>query len=180
MTSRPARSGRIGFLLRMAPELKLRVVAAAAEDGVSVNDLLIAAIEQVLAFRDAEVVAGERKADLERRLEMKFEQIVVSLAGGTFTSLSAKTLTKLHEQAEAAIKKWRDHAASNHHAEPRSPLERLIRDYQDIEIEIEGGTRHAVRLRRLFGITTTIEDDDDDRDFDNGDFDDANDPDGAD
>ena len=112
----------------------------------------------MLADRDAEVAAGKNKADLERRLEMKFQEIVASLAGGDLTSLSVKTLTKIHEQAEAAIGEWRNHASAHYHAEPRTPLERLCKDHFDIWIKIEGGTESYIN---------TFDDDDlDDLDLD--------------
>jgi predicted HicB family RNase H-like nuclease len=51
MTSKTKQSGRAAFLLRMPPELKARLTKTAAESGVTVNDLLIAAIEKRLAAR---------------------------------------------------------------------------------------------------------------------------------
>jgi hypothetical protein len=143
MTSKTKQSGRVDILVRMAPELKSRVIEAANEVGMSMNDLVLAAIEQMLAIRDAEPAAGKSKADIEHRLDMKFQEIVASLACearlGDLTSLSAERLIDLHDEAEAEIEEWRDHAASDHHAEPRTPIERLCKDHQDIEMEIERG-----------------------------------------
>ena len=81
MTSQTKQSGRVDILVRMAPELKSRVIVAADDDGMSINNWLLNAIEQMLAVRDAEVAAGKSKADLEHRLDMKFQEIVASLAG---------------------------------------------------------------------------------------------------
>jgi predicted HicB family RNase H-like nuclease len=51
MTSKTRESGRADFLLRMEPEMKARLTKAAAESGVTVNDLIITAIERRLAAR---------------------------------------------------------------------------------------------------------------------------------
>jgi len=139
MTSKTKESGRAEFLLRMPPELKERLAKAAAEDGVTIRDLLLYAAKRLLDDRDAEVAVDKKRADLERSKEAKFEEIVLSLAGGDVT-LSADKLIELQELAEAVIEKWRNRAASDHHAEPRTALERLCKNYCDIEDEIEGST----------------------------------------
>lgn len=95
----------------------------------------------------AEEVAGDKeRADLERRREMKFREVVALLADGDVTSLTADKLLPLHERAEAAIGKWRERALSPHHAEPRTPIERLCRAYCDIEMEIDRGGVQPVRV----------------------------------
>jgi hypothetical protein len=169
MPSKTKESGRVDFLLRMEPELKARITKAANHHRVSVNDWLLDGIEDLLAFHDAEVTADKKKADLEQRLEMKFAELVETLAGaarlGDVTLSKADAQIELEEQATAAITKWRDHMATFHHAEPRRPLERLCRDYCDIEDEIDGG---AVK-----GIDTSFEIQIDDTDPDDDEFDDA-------
>jgi hypothetical protein len=142
MTSKTRESGRADILVRMPPELKLRVTKAANEDGMSVNDWLLDGIEQLLAFRDAEVAAGKRKADLERRRDQKFWEIVVAMAGaatlGDITLSKADAQIELEERATAAIAKWRERTTAFYHAEPRTPLERLCKEHEDLEVEIEG------------------------------------------
>jgi hypothetical protein len=141
MTSKTARSGRVDFLLRMQPKLKERIIKAANQDGVSVTDWLLDGIEHLLAVHDTEVAADKKRADIERRLEMKFQEIVASLACGDLTSLSTDRVLELHEVAEAAIKKWRDHTATDYYAEPKTPIERLCKDLDDLETELEGARR---------------------------------------
>src|SRR5215471_7268449 len=137
MTSKTKQSGRADFLLRMPPELKARLDKAAEEDGVTITDLVLYAIEQMLDARDAEGAADKRRAALERHLELKFDEIVVLLAGGDIAGLSADKLIDLHDLAEAAIRRWRDHTATYYHAEPRTPIERLAKEYDDIETELQ-------------------------------------------
>jgi predicted DNA-binding protein len=162
MVSKTAQSGRADFLLRMPPELKARLAKAADEDGTTIRDLVLYAIEEMLDTRDGEVAADKKRMNLEQRLEMKFEEIVVSLAGGDITSLSADKRIDLHYVAEAAIKKWRDHTATNYYAEPKTPIERLAKDYCAIEADLEDAQR--------IGVDTFEEDDgldfDDDDDLD--------------
>jgi hypothetical protein len=132
---------RADFLLRMPPELKARLVKAADEDGTTIRDLALYAIEEMLDTRDAEIAARQRKQDLESRIERKFQEIMASLAGGDLTGLKAAAFARLQEKAEAALAKWRDYAQTFSHAEPRSPIERLAKDYQDIETELERAQR---------------------------------------
>jgi hypothetical protein len=112
VTSKTKQSGRVDILVRMPPELKARVTKAATEDGATINDWLLDAIEEALAVRDAEVAADKKRTDLERRLEMKFNEIVVLLARGDITSLSARAQINLQEKAEGALAKWRHHTAT--------------------------------------------------------------------
>jgi len=54
------------FLLRMEPELKARLAKAADEEGATIRDLALYAIEQMLDTRDAKIArprtqAGSRK-----------------------------------------------------------------------------------------------------------------------
>jgi hypothetical protein len=137
MVSKTKESGRADFLLRMPPELKARLVRAADEDGTTIRDLVLYAIEQMLDIRDAEIAARERKQDLESRIERKFQEIMASLADGDITGLKAAAFARLQEKAEAALAKWRDYAQTFSHAEPRSPIELLCRDYFDLEAELE-------------------------------------------
>lgn len=137
MVSKTKQSGRADFLVRMPPELKARLAKAADEEGTTIRDLVLHAIEQMLDTRDGEVAADERKAGVERRRDLKFHEIMVSLAGSDITTLSARAQIKLQEKADAAIKKWRDHTATFYHAEPRTSTERLCRGYLDIEQEID-------------------------------------------
>jgi hypothetical protein len=161
MASKTRESGRADILVRMEPKLKARIVAASNGDGVSVNDWLLDGIEQLLAARDTEIAAGKKRADLERRRDLKFEEIMTSLAGGDLTSLTAQAFIKLQEKAEAPIEKWRNHTATFHHAEPRSPIEVLCRDYCDLETELEG-----VRAIGTFGDEGLAYDPDDPDDGD--------------
>jgi hypothetical protein len=167
MPSKTKESGRADFLLRMPPELKLRLAKAANEDGVTIRDLVLYAIEQMLDTRDAEVAADRKRADLERHLEMKFGELVEALAGGNIAGLKADKLIELEELAEAEIEKWRDYAASDCHAAPRTPRERICKEHDDIETE----------LQRAPPVISTFEDDDeallDEALFDDGDLDDA-------
>jgi hypothetical protein len=143
MPSKTKQSGRAEILVRMAPKLKARIVAAATEDGLTTNDWLLDVIEEALAVRDAEVAAGKRKADLDRRLEMKLEEIVVVLAAegklGDRAKLASEKQIELEEKAQSAIEAWRNRAAVDHYARPRTPLEQLCSDYLDIETEIREG-----------------------------------------
>src|SRR5882762_6302259 len=108
MTSKTRESGRADFLLRMQPELKARLAKAADEDGTTIRDLALYAIEEMLDTRDAEIAARQRKQDLESRIERKFQEIMASLAGGDLTGLKAAAFARLQEKAEAALAKWRD------------------------------------------------------------------------
>jgi HicB family len=141
MTSETKQSGRANFLLRMDPALKASIATAATKDGVSINDWLLDAIDQKLADRDAEVAAGENKAELERRRDQKFQEIAASLAGAEITSLSARKVIEIEEKADAAIAAWCNHAASHYHAEPRTLLERLCKEHVDLDTELEGVQR---------------------------------------
>jgi hypothetical protein len=145
MASKTARSGRVDFLLRMDPKFKSRIIKAAKQDGVSVTDWLLDGIEHLLAVHDAEVAAGKRKADIERRRDLKFWEIVVAMAGavplGDITLSKADVQIELEELATAAIAKWRERTATFHHAEPRTPLERLCKEHEDLEAELEGAQR---------------------------------------
>jgi hypothetical protein len=141
MSSKTKQSGRADILVRMPPELKLRVTKAATEDGATINDWLLDKIEDALAARDGEVAAAKDKAELEHRQAMLFQEIMASLAGGDLTGLKAAAFARLQEKAEAALAKWRDYAGSDHHAEPRSRLEALCKEHDDIEAELEGAQR---------------------------------------
>jgi hypothetical protein len=134
-------SGRADFLLRMEPKIKAGLDRAAKEDGTTIRDLVLYAIEQMLDTRDAEIAARERKQDLESRIERKFQEIMVSLAGGDLTGLKAAAFARLQEKAEAVLAKWRDYAGSDHLAEPRSRLEALCKEHEDLEAELEGARR---------------------------------------
>jgi hypothetical protein len=171
MTSKTRQSGRADVLFRMPAALKERLSAAAARDGLTINDWLLDATEEKLAASDARIAAGKKRAELELRREMKLEAIVSALAAGAKvdrTSSAADQRIELDEQAEGEIEKWRSRAASDYHAGPRTPLERLCRDYCDIEDEIDGG---AVK-----GIDTSFEIQIDDADPDDDELDDV--PDG--
>jgi hypothetical protein len=145
MTSKTKQSGRADILVRMEPKLKARIVAASNGDGVSVNYWLLDKIEDALAARDVEVAASKRKADLERRRDQKFWEIVTAMAGaatlGDITLSKADAQIELEEQATVAIAKWRGRTTTFYHAEPRTPLERLCKEHEDIEAEIEGAQR---------------------------------------
>lgn len=147
MGSKTKQSGRVDILVRMSPELKARVIAAAQEDDATTNDWLLDGIEQALDAGDAEVAANKNKADLEQRREMKYEEIVQFLAGqsevGDVSKLSADQRIDLDEAANIAIEKWRSHSSSNYHAEPRTPLDRLCKEFSDVEDEISGGAHPA-------------------------------------
>jgi hypothetical protein len=136
---------RVSILWRISPELKSRIDQATVEDDVTINDWLIDVVEAALAKRDTKGVAEKRKAELERQLDVKFEAIVSYLAAkagvGDRTTLSADKRIALDEKADSALDKWRDHAASNYGAEPRTPLESLCKDYSGVEDEIEGGAQ---------------------------------------
>ena len=125
MPSKTKQSGRAEILVRMAPKLKARIVTAATEDGLTTNDWLLDVIEEALAVRDAEVAAGKRKADLDRRLEMKLEEIVVVRAAegklGDRAKLASEKQIELEEKAQSAIEAWRNRAAVDHYARPRTP-----------------------------------------------------------
>jgi hypothetical protein len=125
----------------MSPRLKERITKAASEHGLTNNDWLLDVIKDALAAHDAEVAARERKQDLESRMERKFQEIMASLVGGDLTGLKAAAFARLQEKAEAALAKWRDYAGSDHHAEPRSRLEALCKEHDDIDAEIEGARR---------------------------------------
>ncbi len=150
MVSNTKESNRADFLLRMPSKMKERLVRAADEDGTTIRDLVLYAIEQMLNARDAEVAADKRRAALEQHLELKFDEIVVLLAGGDIAGLSADKLTDQHDLAEAAIQRWRDHTATYYHAEPRTPIEHLCKAYDDIEAE----------LQRVPTVIRTFKDDD--------------------
>jgi hypothetical protein len=141
--SKTKESGRADILVRMAPLLKTRIVAAAKEDEITVNDWLLDVIERALAVRDAEVASGKRKADFDRRLEVKFEEIVVVLAAegklGDRSKLASEKQIELEEKAQSAIEDWTKRTAVDHYARPRTPLEQLCSDYLDIETEIAEG-----------------------------------------
>ena len=141
MPSKTAQSGRADILVRMSPRLKERIGKAASEQGLTNNDWLLDVIKDALAAHDAEVAARERKQDLESRIESKFQEIMASLAGGDLTGLKAAAFARLQEKAEAVLAKWRDYAGSDHHAEPRTPLERLCQKHEDLEAELEGARR---------------------------------------
>jgi hypothetical protein len=147
MVSKTKELGRADILVRMSLDLKSRVIQAAADDGVTNNDWLLDVIERAVEAHEAEVTAETRKADLEQRLDLKFEEIVSYLAAkakvGDRIKLSADKLAELHKKAESAIEKWQVHAASNYGAEPRTLLERLCKDHCDIEEKIEEIDRGA-------------------------------------
>jgi hypothetical protein len=169
MTSKTKQSGRTDILLRMAPELKARINKAASEDGLTTNDWLLDVIEDALAVRDAEVANNKKRAELERRHDMKYEAIVSVLAAEAQidrTSMAADQRVELDELAQTEIEKWRSRAASDYYADPRTPIERLCKEYCDIDNEIDGG---AVK-----GIDTSFEIQIDDTDPDDDELDDAN------
>jgi hypothetical protein len=142
MASKTKASNRVGFPLRMEAELRVRLTQAAVAEGTSANDLALYAIERFLDTRDAEIVADKRRADLERRLEAIFKEIAALLAGGK--PRPDKTKADLHEEATAAIDAWRDHASSNHYAEPRTELECSCKAYCDIEAKIVCGPERRI------------------------------------
>jgi len=161
-------SGRAGFPLRMEPELKERLDRAAEEDGASLNNWILSALEEVLAYRDAKGAAERRKADIDRRLDMKFEAIVSVLAAEAKidrASTAADRRVEFDELAEAAIEQRRDHAATYYHAKPRTSVEALCRDYLAVEEELDGVA--------VTGIDTSFEIQLDDADPDDGELDDA-------
>jgi len=144
MTSKTKQSGRAGFPLRMEPELKQRLDRAAKEDGMSLNNWILSALEEVLAYRDAKTAAEKKKADIERLREMKFEQIMVLLVAtrdkvADRAKLASEKQIELEEKALSAIEDWRNRTAVDHYARPRTPLEQLCSDYLDIETEIREG-----------------------------------------
>jgi hypothetical protein len=128
--------GRAEILLRMASKQKERIVGAANYHGISVSGWLNYGIGRLLALHDAEVAIDEKMADIERRLATKFEEIVAALAGGDL-ALSARERVDFQVAADIAISKWRDHAATFFHAKPRSPLERLCLEHDDLAAELE-------------------------------------------
>jgi len=140
MSSKTKQSGRADILVRMPPELKLRVVKAAAATGVSVTDWLNRGIGRLLDLHDAEVAVNEKMAGIERRLQTKFEEIVVSLAGGDL-ALSARERVDFEAAADIAISKWRDRVATFFYAKPGTLLERLCQQHDDIEAELEDAKR---------------------------------------
>src|SRR5258705_109705 len=140
MSSKTKQSGRVDILVRMPPELKLRVIRAAETNGVSVNGWLNYAISQVLAFHDAEVAADEKRKDLERLLQMKFEEIVTALAGGDL-ALSARERVDFEAAADIALSKLRDPTGRFFNANPATLLERLCQQHDDIEAELEDAKR---------------------------------------
>jgi hypothetical protein len=132
------KSGGADFLLRMEPKIKARLDRAAKEDGTTIRDLVLYAIEQMLDIRDGEIAADKKRASLEHRLNLKFDELVAALAGGNLASLSADKRIELHYVAEDAIKKWCDRVATYYHAQPKTPIERLAQNYRDLEAELEG------------------------------------------
>src|SRR5258708_2681714 len=80
MPSKTKQSNRAGFPLRMEPELKERLDRAAKEDGASLNNWILSELEEALAYRDGKIAAEKQKGDLERRLDMKFQEIGAYLA----------------------------------------------------------------------------------------------------
>jgi hypothetical protein len=144
MTSKPKQqSGRAGFPLRMESELKKRLDRAAEEDGMSLNNWILSALEEVLAYRDAKGAAEKKKAAREHYLEMKFEEIVSLVATrdkvGDRAKLASEKQIELEEKAQSAIEDWRNRRAVDHYARPRTPLEQLCSDFLDIETEIQEG-----------------------------------------
>jgi hypothetical protein len=141
MPSKTKESGRADILLRMEPGLKARIVKAANEDGMTINDCLLDLIEYALNARDAAGAASKRKADLDSRRDAKYEAIVSALAlaiKSDRTSSAADQRVELDELTETVIEKWRSRAGSDYHAEPKTPLERLCAEYLAIEDEIDG------------------------------------------
>jgi hypothetical protein len=143
LTSKTKQSNRAGFPLRMEPELKKRLDRAADEDGMSLNNWILSALEEVLAYRDARGAAEKKKAGIERRLDMKIEEIVSLVATrdkvGDRAKLASEKQIELEEKAQSVIEDWRNRTAVDHYARPRTPLEQLCSDYLDIETEIREG-----------------------------------------
>jgi hypothetical protein len=108
----------------------------ADQERVTIRALVLYAIEGMLDSYDEEVAARERREDLERLRDAKFEEIV-ALLGGDITGSKANATIELHELAEAQIRKWRDYAVSDHRAKPRTAFERLCMEYDSIEADLE-------------------------------------------
>jgi hypothetical protein len=139
--SKTKESGRTDMLVRMPPELKSRIEAAAKEAGISNNDWVLSAIEASLADRDAEARKRGDIEALEHRQEMKFEQIVELVAlknrFGDLASMSREKRNELDAEAEIRLEKWREKEAMDHLAKPATDLERLCKEHDDLRLEIE-------------------------------------------
>jgi hypothetical protein len=118
MTSKIGESGRAGFPLRMDLRLKQRLDRAAKEDGMSLNNWILSALEEVLAYRDARGAAEKKRADIERRRDMKIEEIVSLVATrdkvGDRVKLASEKQIELEEKAQSAIEDWRNRTAVDH------------------------------------------------------------------
>src|SRR5258708_5416769 len=101
--SKTKESGRVDLFLRVSPVLKRRIADAAGEDGVTLTDWVLYAIESVLDDRDAENSKNEKIAALEEKIAEVFDEVVAWLAGvdiGALSTLTPRTLLELEDKAQ--------------------------------------------------------------------------------
>jgi predicted DNA-binding protein len=135
MASKTKQSGRVDLPIRMSPELKLRIVSAANDQGISQIRWVLNAIERELDDHDAFVADRENVEALRARLATKLEEIIALLVRncglGDVNLLSAKDSLVFHNNAHSLLREWREQ-----NRDPKTPLERLCQDYEQISLQL--------------------------------------------
>jgi hypothetical protein len=149
---------RIQVILRMPPEMKLQMSEAAEEAGQSENKWILTVIRERLAIRDAESRKREDIASLEHKKEMKWEEIIALLAAkykfGGLDVLTAADRIMLEDEAGDAWDEWENKADDK---KPKNELQRLFRDYDDLNNDLQG-VRHG-SVEPLAGVDDDEDDD---------------------
>jgi hypothetical protein len=111
---------------------------AAEEAGLSDNKWILNVIQERLAIRNAESRKREDIAALDRKIDMKWEEMIAVLAAkqglGDLASLAAKDRLTLEEEVDRALVNWDNEA---HDKKPKSDLDRLCKEYNDLNDEID-------------------------------------------
>src|SRR5262249_14876413 len=117
---------------------KRQISEAAEEAGLSDNKWILKVIRERLAIRDAESRKREDIAALDRKIDMKWEEMIAVLAAknglGDLASLAAKDRVTLEEEVDGALVDWDNEANDK---KPKSDLDRLRKEYNDLNDEID-------------------------------------------
>jgi hypothetical protein len=143
----------------MTAAMKERIFAAAEQTGLSINTWILGVISDRLDSLDAEVRRPAEIDALEGQQGVVWEKIIKSLASshglGDSDALSTKSRMDLEDEAGEALDSWQTELPR----EPRSELERHLKEFSDLGTEID-------RLRNSETHPDTQYDPDDDEDDD--------------
>jgi uncharacterized protein (DUF1778 family) len=148
MISKTKESGRADLLIRMQPELKRRVEKAARLVGKTKTDWVLKAIEAILHVQELQAEAQTEIAAIWHEQEAIFQEILAVLAVqqklGDLATLTGRTLTQLESAADKELENWRLHECTYGITEPKTKLERLCKEHQDL-----GEEAHRIRNKQI-------------------------------